>query len=289
MATNARVLLRCHGDIRRFLKIVFRDGPSGDGTLIAILDREPTGRWDNKLGSFISDAPLIPFRITYHATGAIHFHGISSPHRIFAEPLFAISAPRPLGLISLPSAAALRPFTDRLTSLDGVLTPVPDAGGRMGLSVTLFPDNHEAITGMVLHVQKWFRLAVTPAPTPDLPDVGRADVVWHFTPNQGPFARQLVDRNQALIFVHRKLTGQQGLICYWMPTNKAYRLIFSVPMRDAPRPTIELEDPKLVAVVDEDRASGETCFSELWFRVRGPGGFLPVPVSIRRIELSADL
>lgn len=132
-------------------------------------------------------------------------------------------------------------------------------------------------------------LVVTPVQPPNLPDVGRADVVWNLTPDQGPFTRQVVERNQALIFVHRKLTGQQGLICYWVPTKKAYWLIFSVTMRDAPRPTIEFENPKLVAVFDEQRASSKTRFGELLFRVRGRGGCLSTLAPIRRIELSAEL
>lgn len=84
MAINAHILIDCEGELKRFLRLVFDGGATGDGSLIVVLDREPKGRWDSKVGSFASDIPLKPFRITYHATGSVRFHGTSCPGRIFS-------------------------------------------------------------------------------------------------------------------------------------------------------------------------------------------------------------
>jgi hypothetical protein len=258
MATKARMLLDWGGCLRRFLRIEFRNGPNEDGSLLVVLDRSPKARWDAALGAFrapnvaAGERPLMRFRLTYLATGRVNIHGTGDDtvRQIFAEPIFAVSAPLLLAMVSVPHPNALEPFVEKLEQFDHVMAISPHTLGRAAVAVTLHPDasaDDPPAYRWEFRMPGWFRLLAAPAEFPPALNVLPAAGVWTVTPNAGPLAAQALDMNAALIFVHQKLTGSTDLVWYWAPYGQGkagrFRAIFSVPMRKPPKVCVEFKDP----------------------------------------------
>lgn len=121
-----------------------------------------------------------------------------------------------------------------------------------------------------------------------------ADLNRHFTtlfPDRGLFPKQQMAEDQAMISYHRALTGALGPIMYVPNGEGAIRVIFSVPMRIAPRFRIGLVDLDLQVSDQDVQRDGRSEKVMLKFKIRNrkTGQIIRKAVEIRSIELDAEL
>ena len=285
-----KVFIRYRDEFYRFLNFEFRD--HADGSLYIVFDRESRGAqridW-NPLSGVRNDAILNSnekFRISYHTTGKVNFHGTKAPP-LFGEPVYSITRPQALACISVPEPASLTPAAERDVAFHTVDLPT-EAEGRLTVHLAIMPPGVNPGPGSlaVVSFEGWFGIAVLLVPLPiEIPP----DMALHtikIAASHGRYTSTCVGRDEALIAFHRKHAGlpQHSMVTSWQPRTGVYRIIHSLPMRLPPRPTIRFKTPGLEACVDRVTCS-ETCF-----RVRGPGGFIKShPEPITSVELSAEL
>jgi len=116
----------------------------------------------------------------------------------------------------------------------------------------------------------------------------------HFTtlmPNTGPFQVQQMAEDQALISYHLAHTGSTGPILYRPNGEGIIQLIFSVPMRVAPKFNIELVDPELQVSNQDVQRDGRSKKVMLKFKVRHrrTRQIIRRGVAVKSIELDAEL
>lgn len=94
-----------------------------------------------------------------------------------------------------------------------------------------------------------------------------------------------------MISYHQALTGSTGPILYHPNGEGVIRLIFSVPMRIAPKFKVELADPDLHVSDQDVRREGRSEKVMLKFKVRNQriGQIMRQGVAVKSIELDAEL
>lgn len=255
------------------------------GTLYRVFGFEFKDHADGSLYIHIRSVREKEIKISYHATGRINYRG-SVEYNLYSEPIFSISKPHLLCTISLAQAEELS-IAPSARSDDFILDMNGNENGRVNLYVSITPPSYsyaEWETAYITYAD-WFALHVSGGPTPD--SAMDADESRIFVP-RGQFQSQLVSQEQALIFFHQKKIGKKGIINYWDPQQKCFRLIFSAPMRVPPKLTVLFDTPELEAVPLEP-VTRNTATAELRFKARSPGGFLTEPAPILQIELNAEL
>jgi len=126
-----------------------------------------------------------------------------------------------------------------------------------------------------------------PVPVP----TGYEDHFTTLTPEQGPFLEQQMAEDQAMVSYHQALTGINGIVLYHPNGEGVIRLIFSVPMRIAPKFKIELVDPELHVPEQDVKRDGRSERVMLKFKVRNrrTGQIIRQEVAVKSIELDAEL
>jgi hypothetical protein len=287
---KCRVLLEWGGRLYRFLSVKFDDGPSGDGSLYITLDRKSRRRWnpatDNPPTCEDPNDPELPkLKFSYHATGRIHVVGLSGDRdgRRYGEPTLSVSRTQPLFLVSMPGPEVLVPFTNTVSATDFVVRPFEAAQGRRSIEVGILPDRDDVapIGSLVVRYEGWFRVAVVACPYQPQLQPGAERAVLTMIPDQSLYPSQVLNRQQAVKFFHRKITGSRGHVIYWNENKQEFRVIFPEPMRKAPLLKIVLVDKNLRVEEVETTESGGR------FVVKHPSGRLAGPPP-RLAMLSAD-
>lgn len=293
-----RILIRYGSIIRKFIVLETSDR---DGSLSLIVRRDGVstsrttwstrpGEQETKTTEFDQPRPKNK-RITIHQSGRVNYH--ENGHTVFVAPLTQTTQPFTLYGYRVPALDRLDVHDEDVAEEDAVLdlTDLPD--GPVSFSVILgpidFATNGRAVK-MGYEAEGYsVTLQVEPVSFAVPPDLEH-----HFTtltPDRGLFPQQQMEEPQAMISYHQALTGVQSAILYAPNGEGMIRMIFSVPMRIAPRFNIELVDPELY-VSDQDvlrDGRSETVMLKFKVRYRKSGQIVRQPIAIKSIVLDAEL
>lgn len=293
-----RILIRYGSIIRKFIVLETSDR---DGSLSLIVRRDGVstsrttwstrpGEQETKTTEFDQPRPKNK-RITIHQSGRVNYH--ENGHTVFVAPLTQTTQPFTLYGYRVPALDRLDVHDEDVAEEDAVLdlTDLPD--GPVSFSVILgpidFATNGRAVKLGYEAEGYSVTLQVEPVSFAVPPDLEH-----HFTtltPDRGLFPQQQMEEPQAMISYHQALTGVQSAILYAPNGEGMIRMIFSVPMRIAPRFNIELVDPELY-VSDQDvlrDGRSETVMLKFKVRYRKSGQIVRQPIAIKSIVLDAEL
>lgn len=230
-------------------------------------------------------------RISIHQSGRVNYHENGSC--IFVAPLTQTTQPFPVYGYRVPALDRLDVHDEDIAEEDAVLDLSDLPYGPVSFSVILGPGD---FTPQGRAIKLGYEaegysvtLQVDPAPFP-VP----AELNQHFTtltPDRGLFTQQQMAEDQAMISYHQALTGASDVVLYAPNGEGTIRMIFSVPMRIAPRFKIELADPRLHVSDQDVQRDGRSEKVMLKFKVRDrkSGQVIRQPVAITSIELDAEL
>ncbi|QPJ64317.1 MAG: hypothetical protein G3M78_02455 [Candidatus Nitrohelix vancouverensis] len=286
-----RILIRYNNQIFKFLRIKFET--QRDGSLIVIFDREIKNpelwSWSTEPDSnpLLVGESLDKFRISYHTSGRINFHG-SSAKPIFSEPIFEITKPQTLTWISIPSFESFTPLTEELTD-DTVMEMPSDLNDRITFNLVIVPYSFIFDKSPIIMVtyHKWFSIALFKDVLPTEIKNGFQDRFITAVPGNGVYGSQQIAGDKALIKFHQKLNDTQGAIYYWEPNQGIYRLIFKSQMRIKPKLKVEFLDPNIKAEIVPSNSRTEKV--EIRFKCINKNGVLRIPPPIKSILLDSRL
>ncbi|GKS87866.1 hypothetical protein [Acidovorax sp. SUPP2539] len=293
-----RILIRYGSITRKFMVLETSDR---DGSLSLTIRREgvSTSRtaWSTRPGE--QATKTIEFdpprkknkRITIHQSGRVNYH--ENGCAIFVAPLTQTTQPCAIYGYRVPALDRLDMHDEDIAEEDAVfdLTDLPE--GPVSFSVILGPGDftpHGRAIKLGYEAEGYsMTLQVDPV-TFAVP----SDLDQHFTtltPDRGLFSQQQMEECQAMISYHQALTGTKEAILYAPNGEGVIRMIFSVPMRIAPRYKIELVDPVLHVSDQDVQRDGRSEKVMLKFKVRHrkSGQIVRQPIAIKSIALDAEL
>ncbi|NBS15818.1 MAG: hypothetical protein EBT06_03960 [Gammaproteobacteria bacterium] len=293
-----RVIIQNNGGLRKLLVVASSDR---DGSLTLVMRREGVSRsrvsWSTKPGeqeptqlSFDKPRPKNK-RITVHQSGRVNYH--ENGHTIYIEPLTLITQGTCIYCYRVPSLHKLDLHTEEVDEEDAIMD-LSDLGNApvsfsvwIGTAAFMPPGKAIKLTYDVEGYSIAIEVDAEPFPVPE----GYEDHFVAIIPERGPFLDQQMAEDQAMISFHRTLTGSLGPVFYHPNGEGIVRLIFSVPMRIAPKFKIELADPDLHVAeqyVQRD-ARSEKVMLRFKVRNRRTGQIIRQQVSVKSIELDAEL
>ncbi len=284
-----RILIRYKNQTFKFLRIKFEI--QRDGSLIVVFDREikipDLWSWSTKPDSnpLLAGESLDKFRISYHTSGRVNFHG-SSAKPIFSEPIFGITKPQTLAWVSIPSFESFTPFNEEL--IDGPVIEVSsDLNDRITFSLIIVPDPFKFDESPLIMVtyHNWFSIALFQDVLPIEIQNGFQDHFVTAVPGNGAYGSQQIEGDKALIKFHQKLNDTQSQIFYWEPNEGIYRLIFKSKMRVKPKLKVEFLDPNVKAEIVPVNSRIEKV--EIRFKCMNKNGYLKIPPPIKSILLDS--
>jgi hypothetical protein len=264
------ILLRKDGRLYRFLKFDFQD--QSDGSFYLVFDRKPRDEnmfvWSSTSCLPVEvETGLEKFKISYHTTGRVNFHGHSGAP-IFCEPIFAITSEQPLCVISIPSVEKLL-TKDIVEASDFVLDVGPEAEGRISFSIRIAPNLFvPKDSGIAIEYASWFKILIGIVPLLSSIPEGFDDHFVSIATQAGPYASQVLSVANATIAFHQKAQGTVGQVAYFEPNEGVYRLIFTVEKRGVPKVTIQFVDSSIQAEIVA------VSTYQLKFRAKGPAGYV---------------
>ncbi len=230
-------------------------------------------------------------RITIHQSGRVNYH--ENGNTIFLAPLTQTTQPFPIYGYRVPALDRLDVHDGDIAEEDAVfdLTELPE--GPVLFSVILGPRDFTPQGRAIKLGYEAEGYSMTFQVDPVAFTVP-SDLDLHFTtltPDRGLFPQQQMAEFQAMISYHQALTGTQDAILYAPNGEGVIRMIFSVPMRIAPRFKIELVDPELHVSDQDVMKDGRSEKVMLKFKVRHrkSGQIIRRPIAIKSIELDAEL
>ncbi|WP_440269249.1 hypothetical protein [Dyella sp.] len=293
-----RILVRHKGFLRKFVVVESSDR---DGSLTLVMRREGIGAsrttWSTKPGEH--DLKQVDFgeprqkskRITIHQSGRVNYH--ENGNSIFIEPLTRTSQATCVYAYRVPALEKLNLHPNEAGDEDAIFELSDLGDGPVSFSVFIGPSSlvppGKAVK-LAYDVEGYsLTIAVDAVPTP-VPS-GYEDHFITLTPERGIFLDQQVAEDQAMISYHRALTRSDGMVLYHPNGEGNIRLIFSVPMRIAPRFKIELADPELHVTQQDVQRDGRSEKVMLKFKIRNrrTGQIIRHEVAIKSIELDAEL
>lgn len=293
-----RVLIQHKDQLRKFLVLESSDR---DGSLTLVVRREgvSTSRatWSTRPGEHepretVFEAPQPKSkRITIHQSGRVNYH--ENRRKIFVEPLTRTTRATCIYGYRVPALEKLDLHLQEVSDGDAVfdLTEVGDGSASFSIFVgppDLVPPG-KAIR--FTYDAEGYSLAIAMDTALILAPAGYEDHFTTLTPDRGPFLEQQMAEDQAMIAYHQALTGSRGIVLYQPNGEGIIRMIFSVPMRIAPKFKIELVDLEL-HVVEQDvhrEHRAEKVMLKFKVRNRRTGQIIRQQVAVKSIELDAEL
>ena len=230
-------------------------------------------------------------RITIHQSGRVNYH--QNGQSIFIAPLTQTTQPFPIYGYRVPALNKLDVHYQDIAEEDAIfdLSDLPE--GPVSFSVILGPGDFTS-QGQALKLgyeAEGYSVTLQVDPvTFAVP----AEMNGHFTtiiPDRGLFSKQQMPEDQAIISYHQALVGASDAILYKPNGEGAIRMVFSVPMRVAPRFKIELVDPELHVSDQDVQRDGRSEKVMLKFKVRHRKTMQIIrqAVAFKSLELDAEL
>jgi hypothetical protein len=239
---SRNILIEANGNIYNFLncKIEPNDG-SFYVTLLRNGKNSDTVTFDSESHSPVAikhDKPRKKLvRISYHSSGCTLYHHTEISSNYF-EPISRLTKVNAFAAWSIPSL-------DKLDQVDSVrdedfVINVNNEEDRIEFTLVLAPWQQEVEEGhFAIRYEGILSLIVIPTKgSINIPD-GLDEYFMTLAPNKGTYDSQAMESDLALIEYHQMLQQTKDLILY--SPNKAgiYTAITAVPMRVAPKVTVE--------------------------------------------------
>ncbi|MBB1090772.1 hypothetical protein HUU61_05680 [Rhodopseudomonas palustris] len=278
--TSSSIDILCCGAQYRFL--AFEWNHSGDGSLYIMFVRGGetlNSTYDANAGTWLCEkATPRGFRISYHGSGVVRYHGIDG-RTLYFPPLSELDNSHSIVSVSIPGTHSL---DSRLSGKADHLLECP-AGERLSIAISAGPVG--AIQADLAINFPYFSVSISRfAELPIELVVGKPDHVHILTPRVGPFDKQIMSKGSAYIRHHQTVVGSEEMIIYRPNAEGVYRVIFASEMRIPPNVSIVLADPttRVVDLVRTDHF--------LKFKVRdSTGKFVRGDIGILSIVLDARL
>ncbi|MBN5149592.1 hypothetical protein JY458_01195 [Stenotrophomonas maltophilia] len=293
-----RILVR-HGSVIR--KLMTLETTDRDGSLIMTIRRDGHSTSRTSWSTATNEAVPVTFefdrpkpknkKITIHQSGRVNYH--QNGRSIYIAPLTKTERPFQIYGYRVPALDKLDECesTDTVEDVIVDLTNLP--AGPISFSVIIAPIEFSPSSHAVkltYEAEGYSVVVQLDAVTLAAPE-GLEDQFITLTPSAGLFAEQQMTEGQAIIAHHQALTGAAGPIAYTPNGEGVFRIIFAVPMRIAPRFSIELVDPELF-VSDQDvlrDSRSETVMLKFKVRRRSSREIIRRAVDIKSIELDSEL
>jgi hypothetical protein len=281
-----KLRLRLRGSVYKFLGFDFRD--QADGSFIVVFNH--VGRtkrmvWNTLTGCVprTEDPASEKFRISYHTTGQINFHGVSAK-AAFWQPIYDLTDAFDIAYISVPAIELLEEIEEKST--DYIIGLPDDMVGRATFVLSMLPPGYEVdFTPLALvNYSPFFKFSVAFGALPITIAPGSEDAFIRVTPFAGPRMPNFPTKHEAKIRFHQKKAGVgPGPVTSFQPNEGIYRIIFPVPMRGPPKVKVRFVDPEVTADILL------TTESEVRFRAKGAVLGRHQPLPIKSYELDAEL
>ncbi|WP_197491481.1 hypothetical protein [Methylomonas methanica] len=230
-------------------------------------------------------------RITIHQSGRVNYH--QNGNSIFIAPLTQTTQLFPIYSYRVPALGKLDVHDGDIAEEDAIfdLSDLPEE--PISFSVLLGPGDFTPQGRAIKLGYEAEGYSVTVQVDP-VPFTVPADLNEHFTtltPERGLFPQQQMAEDQAIISYHQALTGSSDAILYAPNCEGTIRMVFTVPMRIAPRFKIELVDPEFHVSDQDIQRDGRSEKVMLKFKVRNrkTRQIIRQAVAIKVIELDAEL
>lgn len=293
-----RILIQHSDKVRKFVVIESSDR---DGSLVLVMRREgkSTSRisWSTMPGE--QEATHLDFekprpkskRITVHQSGRVNYH--ENGNTIFIEPLTRTTLAFCIYCYRIPALSKLDLHAEEIGTDDVIvdLSDLEDAPVSFSMWIGPAAFTPPARALKLTYASEGYSVVIAVEPESFATPAGLEDHFITGMPERGPFPAQQMAEDEAMISFHRAITGSPGPVLYRPNGEGVVRLIFSVPMRIAPKFKIEFLDPDLhVAEQDVQRDDrSEKVMLRFKVRHRQTGQIIRDHVAIRSIELDAEL
>lgn len=226
--------------------------------------------------------------ISYHTSGFIHYKNLDT-EGIYGEPIFEITRLFTFIHYSVPKISLLDEYLENIANNDYIIEAPVWADLRNNFSISIAPENSEVKTvasfGIIFKnlcsILVFINNIVITIPK---------NIKQHFVhlmPSEGLFNEQKYPQSDSQLFFHQKINNVQDVIIYRPNGEGVYKMFFAVPMRIAPKVKIQFSDPKLTAILMDDKTRTNTT---LTFKVKdNKNNFVKKPVNITNVELDAEL
>jgi hypothetical protein len=233
---------------------------------------------------------LKSYQVTLHQSGRINFK--NAGETIYIEPLVCLSEPFAFYRYRVREISLLRVFEATPAVDDAILETKQGPGDVAAFILIISPKDSLSLAGSVelLYVDK-YALTVAVEPVVTAAQTPREADYLHMWTKAGRFTEQQISEEAALIEFHQVKHRMHGSILYEPNGAGEWMLVFTVPMRVAPRVVIEMMDPEL-HVTDQDlrRVSrSERVMLRFKVRNRTTGEVIKAPAKIRSIALDSEL
>jgi hypothetical protein len=261
----------------------------GIGTLRIAWSTEP-GELESKTIEFNPPNPKKK-RITIHQSGRVNYH--ENGNTIFVSPLTQTKQPFPIYQYRIPGLDKLDAHEEDIAEEDAVfdLTDLPE--GPVSFSVMLGPRDFNPYGRAIKlgYEAENYSITFQVDPVTLAVPLKLGQTFITLIPDRGLFPEQQMAEYQAMIAYHQALMGTQNAILYAPNGEGVIRMIFSVPMRIAPRYKIELVEPELKVYDQDVQRDGRSEKVMLKFKVRyrRSGQIVRQPIAIKSIELDSEL
>lgn len=227
-------------------------------------------------------------KVSYHTTGLVHYEDTYLP-RIYCEPIYSITVPLVFLTISVPSITQLDVYEDDVNEEDSILEIPTDIQDRVNFRFIISPPEYldlEKNTACRIAYLKLFDLSIIAEPNIYPIPNGCHNCFSYFSPQNGLYDHQVVDKHTALIMFHQKNNGTRGHIVFPPNGEGVWKIIHTVPMRIPPQINIYFAEPQYHAEKVENGSS----VSYTRFVVKDKHGRKVMKqLSIVSIELDAEL
>lgn len=226
--------------------------------------------------------------ISYHASGFIHYKNLEAKG-IYGEPIFGITELFTFIHYSVPKISLLDEYLDDIKNTDHIIEAPVWVDLRNNFSISIAPENSEPknVANFGLTIKNLCNILVFINNIVITLPQNMDQHFVHLTPSEGLFNNQKYPQSDSQLFFHQKINNIQDVIIYRPNGEGIYKMFFAVPMRIAPKVKIQFSDPKLTAILMDDKTRTNTT---LTFKVKdNKNNFVKEPKDIINIELDAEL